>query len=106
MIHDKRDGPFRLEVDWIRADDAFSLDRFRWTRRPLVVFPEREDDARLKRQLDAVREARAAFDERDMELVVVAPGSGWRGASARRYASASTWARTTSRCCWSARTEA
>jgi hypothetical protein len=76
MVYDKRDGPFRLEVDWIRAVPPFSLDRFEWKRRLLVVCAAAGDDTRLAKQLDAVRAARAGFDERDMELVVVAPGFG------------------------------
>jgi len=73
MIADGRDGPFRLEVDSIEAYRPFSLDALRWEKRPLVVFAPAAGDPRLKRQLAAVEAARAGFDKRDMELVVV-PG--------------------------------
>jgi hypothetical protein len=74
MIYDKKDGPFRLEVDWIRAYEPFDLADLTWKKRPLVVFAPTGDDARLKKQLDAVKASRADFDEREMQLVVVAPG--------------------------------
>ena len=74
MIYDKRDGEFRLEVDWIRADAPFALADMKWNRRPLVVFAPKSDDPRLQAQLDSVRKAQAGFAERDMALVVVAPG--------------------------------
>ncbi len=79
MIYDKRDGPFRLEVDWIRAyrDPASpavavpSPDAQPSSRRPLLLFAPRADDPRLVAQLEAVRATRAAFDARDMLLIVV-----------------------------------
>jgi NADH dehydrogenase [ubiquinone] 1 alpha subcomplex assembly factor 1 len=74
MIYDGRDGPFRLEVDWIRAYRAprpFSMEAFRWRKRPLLLFAEDEGDARLQRQVAAVEATRDRFDERDMALVVV-----------------------------------
>jgi monofunctional biosynthetic peptidoglycan transglycosylase len=76
MIYDKRDGPFRLEVDWIRADMPFRLGALEWKRRPLVLFAPASDDPRLGEQLRAVRAAREGFLERDMTLVVAAPGHG------------------------------
>ena len=80
MIYDKRDGAFRLEVDWIRAAAPFSLDGLKWKRRPMLVFAPRGDDPRLKQQIDAVGEARVGFEERDMALIVVAPGHELSGA--------------------------
>lgn len=74
MIYDERDGPFRLEVDWIRAyrdTRAFSMAAFHGTRRPLLLFAEDEGDARLQRQLAEVEAARDPFVERDMILIVV-----------------------------------
>jgi hypothetical protein len=74
MIYDEQDGPFRLEVDWIRAYRAprpFSMSALRWKKRPLLLFAEDEQDARLQRQLSAVEASRDRFDERDMVLIVV-----------------------------------
>lgn len=76
MIYDKRDGPFRLEVDWIRADGPFSLSSLKWKKRPLVIFAPGGDDPRLQKQLEAVDEAKDRFEERDMALVVVTPQAG------------------------------
>ena len=61
MIYDGKDGSFRLEVDWIRAYRAprpFSMDAFRWQRRPLLLFAGDEGDAHLQRQLAAVEATR------------------------------------------------
>jgi hypothetical protein len=74
MIYDGQDGPFRLEVDWIRAyrdSRSFSMNDFRWSKRPLLLFAADEGDDRLQRQLAAVEATRNRFDERDMVLVVV-----------------------------------
>jgi monofunctional biosynthetic peptidoglycan transglycosylase len=74
MIYDKRDGPFRLEVDWIRAyrePRPFSMSTYRWQKRPLLLFAEDEGDARLRRQLSDVEATRDRFDERDMVLIVI-----------------------------------
>lgn len=74
MIYDKRDGPFRIDVDWIRAYRApgpFSMATFRWQKRPFVLFAENDQDARLRQQLSAVEASRDGFDERDMVLIVV-----------------------------------
>jgi hypothetical protein len=74
MIYDNRDGPFRLEVDWIRACRdplPFSMSAFRWQKRPLLLFARGEQDERLQRQLSAVEATRDDFDERDMVLIVV-----------------------------------
>jgi hypothetical protein len=75
QIYDKRDGPFRLEVDWIqayRSRPAFSMSRYRWERRPLLVFAPSADDARLARQLADVARSRPDFEARDMVLVTIA----------------------------------
>ena len=74
MIYDKRDGPFRLEVDWIRAyrePRPFSMSAFRGRKRPLLLFAEDEGDARLRRQLSALEATRDRFDEREVALVVI-----------------------------------
>ena len=74
MIYDGKDGPFQLEVDWIRAyrdPRSFSMSALRWSRRPLLLFAAEAGDASLQRQLAAVEATRDRFDERDMVLVVV-----------------------------------
>ncbi len=74
MVYDKQDGPFRLEVDWIRAyreARPFSMGTLRWKKRPLLLFAEDEGDPRLQQQLSAVQATRSQFDERDMLLVVI-----------------------------------
>jgi len=71
LIADKKDGAFRLEVGAIEPYAAFDFDRFRWKARPMVVFAPRGDDARLERQLAALRETERKFRDRDMVLVVV-----------------------------------
>lgn len=73
MIYDKQDGPFRLEVDWIQAyrDPGMPSLAEPSSHRPLLLFAPQADDPRLVAQLEAVRVTRAAFDARDMLLVVV-----------------------------------
>ena len=74
MIYDKRDGPFELRVASVRAvadQPPFSLDRYRWQKRVLVVSAPRHDDRQLRDQLDALSATREAFGERDMVLVVL-----------------------------------
>lgn len=74
MIYDDMDGPFRLEVDWIRAYREplpFSMDALRWQKRPVVLFAPDAQDGRLRRQLAEIEATRDLFDERDMVLIVV-----------------------------------
>lgn len=78
MIYDKRDGPFRIEVDSIhayRTPPAFRLSSVQWKKRPLLVFAPSANDARLQRQLAAVDQVRSDFDARDMLLVVITPNA-------------------------------
>ena len=85
MIYDKRDGPFRLEVERIKTfgpSRGTDLAGMRWSKRPLLVFAPRADDARLERQLADVRASRAEFDERDMALIVVLAEVGSSGGDA------------------------
>lgn len=70
-IADGIDGDFRLEVDRISTYVPFDLDDLRWHRRPLVVFAPSDQDARLATQLEAIAEARAGFDARALDLIVV-----------------------------------
>ena len=79
MINDGRDGPFRLEVDWIaayREVEPFSMGSLRWEKRPFLLFGADERDPMLRQQLDAVESTRDSFDERDMVLIVVLGDGG------------------------------
>lgn len=49
----------------------FSLDRYQWQKRLLVVSAPGQDDQQLREQLDAVSAARGPFEERDMVLVIL-----------------------------------
>ncbi|MDJ0973819.1 MAG: CIA30 family protein [Planctomycetota bacterium] len=74
MIYDKRDGPFRLEVEGIKSyssEPAFDLTTLKWKKRPLLVFAPTAKDMRLERQLAGIKAAKAGFDERDMALIVI-----------------------------------
>jgi hypothetical protein len=74
MIYDGKDGPFRLEVDWIaayREAEPFSMAALRWKKRPLLLFAATEEDPLLRQQLEAVESTRDRFEERDMVLIVV-----------------------------------
>lgn len=81
MIYDKLDGAFRMEVDWIQAyrtqaatttnSSSFSMSSYRGTRRPLLVFAPRQDDARLAQQLESIERTRSEFAARDMTLIVL-----------------------------------
>jgi hypothetical protein len=81
MIYDGRDGPFRLEVDWIsayRPQQPFSMAAYRWQKRPLLVFARNESSPRLQQQLAAVEATRDRFEERDMVLIVVLAAGPYR----------------------------
>lgn len=73
MIYDKRDGPFRLEVDWIKAETqpVWSMARYQWKQRPLLLFAPSSSHAALWVQLEAIEQDSSAFRERDMLLIVV-----------------------------------
>ncbi len=81
MIYDKKDGPFELELARVRAFNkkpAFTLSDYRWERRVLVVFAPKVTDQRLAKQLADLRATQAAFDERDMTLILVLESAGSR----------------------------
>lgn len=79
MIYDKKDGPFELQLDSVhayKAREPFALSGYRWKKRVLILSAPNGDDTKLRKQLDAVAATRDAFDERDMELVVVLDADG------------------------------
>ncbi len=74
MIYDKRDGPFELHLDSVRAyaaDAPFSLQQFRWKNRVLVVSAPSTDDENLRALQDELASTRAEFADRDMALVAL-----------------------------------
>ncbi len=74
MIYDKRDGAFELRLASIRAvadPETFSLDRYQWRKRVLVVGGRGQDEQEMQDQLEGVSTTRDAFEERDMALVVL-----------------------------------
>jgi len=74
MIYDNQDGPFELQLSSVHAfktDTAFTLRRYQWTNRVLVVSAANEDVALLKQQRDEVSSSRSEFEDRDMVLVTL-----------------------------------
>jgi NADH dehydrogenase [ubiquinone] 1 alpha subcomplex assembly factor 1 len=79
MIYDRKDGPFALRLDSVEAyRTPFSLESVRWKNRVLILAAPTADDTRLGAQLLEVARTRAAFEERDLLLVVLAGSSGSR----------------------------
>ena len=62
---------------------AFDLGDLRWKRRVLVLQAPAADDPRLLRQLAQVTDSRAAFEERDLLLIVLAGCDGARAGERR-----------------------
>ncbi len=86
MIYDKRDGPFELRLRSIHAFaevSSFSLDRWKWEKRLLVISAPGVDDPRLMEQLDALDASRSGFVERDMLLVTLLDDTNSQAADQR-----------------------
>lgn len=62
--------PEELDPMLVRFAD-FPVDEARTGRRPLVIFAMSADEPIVRAQLEAVREARSGFEDRDMALVEV-----------------------------------
>jgi hypothetical protein len=74
MIYDKQDGPFKLSIDNILAypsDNQFSLARYKWKNRPLVVSAPSDDDKHLVHLKNELMAAPWEFESRDMILVIL-----------------------------------
>ena len=74
MIYDGLDGVFDLRLASVAAyrnAEPFSLDRFRWRNRILVVSAPDDGNAALRQQLASLAASRSAFDERDLLLVTL-----------------------------------
>jgi hypothetical protein len=53
------------------AAEAASLDRYRWTARPVLVFAPKPDDPRYIEQQDKLKNAAAGLTERDLIVIDV-----------------------------------
>ncbi len=74
MIYDGNDGPFELRLKAVHSyseSTPFSLSRYRWKNRVLVVSAGSENDVDLRRQINDMTSTRADFDDRDMALIVL-----------------------------------
>ncbi|NNF15857.1 MAG: DUF4174 domain-containing protein [Gammaproteobacteria bacterium] len=74
MIYDKNDGPFEIHlgsVDAYTADTPFTLTRYHWRNRVLVISAPRQDDRRLQAQREAVAVTTEDFTDRDLVLITV-----------------------------------
>lgn len=73
MIYDERDGPFELALEAVYAygEPAFSLLRYRWEKRVLIVSAPAAKDEMYDKQMSAIDAARSAFEDRDMLLVTL-----------------------------------
>jgi len=78
LISQKQQGPFRLEVQWLKAykEPCFAqvsslddLSPFRWRKRLLVISAASLDDSLLGQQRRWIQESVAGFRERDMALI-------------------------------------
>ncbi|MFC1713317.1 CIA30 family protein [Candidatus Poribacteria bacterium] len=70
LIADKKEGSFRLEIDWIGAymerEDEVDLDDYKWKNRLLMVFSPSESHPDYKSQKKEIVEKIAQIDERDL----------------------------------------
>jgi len=78
LISQKQQGPFRLEVQWLKAykEPCFAqvsslddLSPFRWRKRLLVISAASLNDSLLGQQRRWIQESVAGFRERDMVLI-------------------------------------
>lgn len=86
MIYDGQDGPFTLELEGVYAyaSSLPDLSELRWKKRVLIVSAPTTEDAALTIQLQLVEQTRTAFDERDLELVVLLDSDSSPAADALR----------------------
>ena len=79
MIYDKEDGPFNMRLSSVHAYStrpAFSLGKYRWTNRVLVVSAANENDEDFKVQLQALQASTEEFIDRDLVLVTLLDDRG------------------------------
>lgn len=74
MIYDGQDGRFELHLASVEAyvaDAPFTLEKYRWKNRVLVISAPAEDDENLRQQLNEVTLTRGEFADRDMVLLTL-----------------------------------
>lgn len=74
MIYDGLDGTFELKLAAVHAfsaQAAFTLEKYRWKHRALVISAPDQNDAGLIAMRDAMASTREKFAERDMVLVTL-----------------------------------
>ena len=75
MIYDGRDGPFKLSLDHVQAyaetEELFTLGRFLWDKRVLLVSAQDAEDSNLKRLTNEIDRTIDEFEDRDMVLVTL-----------------------------------
>lgn len=54
------------------ASNAAAMDKYRWSKRPVVVFAPSDSDLRLVRQRAMLQQARGGLAERDVVVITVA----------------------------------
>jgi hypothetical protein len=78
LISQKQQGPFRLEVQWLKAykepffaevSSVDDLSPFKWKKRLLLISAASLDDSLLDRQRRWIQESVEGFRERDMALI-------------------------------------
>ena len=73
MIYDGRDGPFELTLDSVQAyadtEELFTLDRYRWQKRVLLINAGDDDDVEFVLQARDNNASLDEFEARDMVLV-------------------------------------
>jgi hypothetical protein len=97
MIYDNKNGPFELRLASVHAYSAeapFTLERYRWRKRVLVVSAPSADDENLQEQQRDLASTAKAFADRDMALVTLldsaASAAGNQQLSTEEAASART----------------
>ena len=80
MIYDGRDGPFKLTLATVQAyagsEELFTLDRYRWQKRVLLISADSEDDAAFRQQTRDIDATIDEFKARDMLLVTLVDSNG------------------------------
>ncbi|MDJ0759043.1 MAG: CIA30 family protein [Woeseiaceae bacterium] len=91
MIYDGKDGPFKLSLDQVQAyaetEELFTLGRFLWDKRVLLVNAPDAGDAELERLTGDIDQTIDEFENRDMVLVTLLD-SGRASAGTRELARA------------------
>ena len=57
--------------DSIAKGESFTMEKYAWKNRPLVVFAPSEEDSRYRKQRELIQDAEEGFRERDMVWIEV-----------------------------------